>query len=123
MRFGSRNGFDLTDVEDPIDCVDQILDVAGDVLRDYGNECGQTRIERMARWIALNLGGPPYESKRAGGLEKIILGTGDHDLAVLRAGHFFGIEQDGVTIIVGRSALEARSLAVALMRCAEHAEE
>jgi hypothetical protein len=47
--------FDLSDVVGRVDGVREILDVAVDVLRDYGAVAGDSRIERLARWIVFNL--------------------------------------------------------------------
>lgn len=38
-----------------IDGVREVLDVAVDVLRDYAPDSGNSRIERLARFILLNL--------------------------------------------------------------------
>jgi hypothetical protein len=48
------NKFDLTDVESN-DTLSEILEVAGEVIGDYGP--GTTRIQRLATWLAENLGG------------------------------------------------------------------
>lgn len=120
MRLGGKNDFDVTDVDAPaIDSLDGVLDVAGDVLRDYGPDPGRTRIERMARFIALNLGGAPYSSTRVGTVERCRL---DHGVTIIRSGEKFALEQGGMTLVVGHAAFEARALAVALLRCAENAD-
>lgn len=61
MRLGGGNQFDLTDAEvtaanTPVDTVATVVELAIDVLADYGGE-DTTRIARMARWIVLNLAG------------------------------------------------------------------
>jgi hypothetical protein len=69
-RYGARNIFDVSDVpvDPPVDRLDGALDVAVDVLRDYGGDPGMTRVERLARYLALNLGGEPYGYQQVGAL-------------------------------------------------------
>lgn len=76
MRFGTGgNQFDLSDVDvaGDIDDLDTILDVAAEVLRDYGGESGNGRVVRMARYLVRNLGMTPHEypdlELATGGLE------------------------------------------------------
>lgn len=47
----------------PVDTLDDVLDIAAEVLRDYGGEPGDTRIERLARYVASNLGGEPHTGR------------------------------------------------------------
>lgn len=64
MRYGTGdNQFDLSDVEvaGDVDDLDSILDVAAEVLRDYGGESGNGRMVRMARYLVRNLGTTPHE--------------------------------------------------------------
>lgn len=42
------------------DSLDDVLDVAAEVLRENADDPGNTRIERLARWVVANLGGEPY---------------------------------------------------------------
>lgn len=51
--MSTDHDFDFSDVS--VDGVREILDVAVDVLRDYGNTPGDSRIERLARWVLFNL--------------------------------------------------------------------
>lgn len=63
MTISSR--FDLSDVPDhAIDSLDSILDIASQVLYEYGPEAGDTRIERMARYLVLMFGGAPYSAEK-----------------------------------------------------------
>jgi hypothetical protein len=127
MRHGSGTAsFDLSDTDPPLDTVDSILSVATSVLVDYASESGHSRIERMARWIVLNLGDVDTYSiiTRVGSITH-------HELersSVWRVG-----EQVGATTNVatreGRrdpQALrheDARAMAVALFRAVEEAED
>ncbi len=55
MRAGSDSGkFDLSDVG--ADSLDDVLSVAAEIQYEYGLCQGNTRIERLARYLALNLG-------------------------------------------------------------------
>lgn len=51
-----RLDFDLSDVA--LDKLDDVLDVAVEVIDENSPQPGATRIERMARWLAGNVGGP-----------------------------------------------------------------
>lgn len=123
MRYGGDNEFDTSDTETVVvDKIDTLLDdVVVSVLQDYGPDPGDTRVERMARWLALNLGGPPYDIEQSGNLERTRLDHGS--ITVLRVGEKFMIDQGGLTMIVAEAAHEARCLAVALLRAAENSED
>ena len=63
MRHGSGTAhFDLTDVPDPrereLDGVDAILALAAEVINEFGSDPGDTRIERLARFVVGRLGAP-----------------------------------------------------------------
>lgn len=120
MRHGGANNFDVSDVESPaIDTLDGVLDVAGDVLQDYASESLDTRIARMSRWLALNLGGPPYHAETLG-RDFQRYDTGEQSYDLVRVGSIFAIQKrDGSTCGLGFGAQSARALAVALLRVAE----
>lgn len=120
-RHGGTNTFDTSDVVHTVDKLDDVLDVAGEVLFEYGGYPGDTRIERLARYVVATLGGEPYGIQRLGTHARCKL---DHDgLEVLRADERFGIVQGGLTLIIGNTAREAVSLAVAILRTAELLEQ
>lgn len=122
MRHGTGTAqFDTTDVDDspPIDRIDDVLTIAASVLEDYGPDPGATRIERMARWLLLNVGSLPL-CERAGAISRFRV----EKLHVVRVG-------DKVGITVPASSWsnathvpheQARELAVALLRAVEQAE-
>lgn len=123
--------FDLTDIEDaggPVDHLDAVLDVAGEVLSEYGGDPGTTRIERMARWILCTTG-MPHTLEAAGALarltyalerteDELMWGTPpDAQVQVLRCG--------GMIAILGSAhmnAESARATASMLLRAAEITE-
>jgi hypothetical protein len=114
--------FDFSDVEDTLtdapllhDRLDAVLDIAVTVLADYAPDFGNTRLERMARYLMLNLGGEPTLEK-AGALARF---SGD-EVEVLRAGEHIAVHVDGLR--AGRTPEQARALAVMLLRAAELAE-
>jgi len=114
--------FDLSDIEPPIDTLDDVLDIAAGVLADYGGERGDSRIERLARWIAANVGGEPYSVKT---IEQHCDRVEPHEYAyaVVRVGSLFGVDtgQDEVaTIAVWPEG--ARAFAVGLLRLSERAD-
>lgn len=55
-------------MEQEVDTLDSILEVAVDVLRDYadGDDASHTRIVRLASYVTAHLGGPPYSVERVG---------------------------------------------------------
>jgi len=115
-RLGGDNDFDLSDGEGPvIDKLDDVLDVATGVIEDYGLD-GNTRIQRMARWLSYAVGGDPIALSTAGALASAWLSSGDR--YVTRAG-------DQIALINCAGPLEAdeaRELAVALLRIVELVE-
>lgn len=80
-----------------LDKLDDVLDIAAGVILDHGDLVGTTRIERLARYLALNLGCEPDTLKSA-----------EAALAVT-----IGEKLDATT---------ARTMAVALLRFAETVE-
>lgn len=93
MRFGiGDNQFDLSDVEvaGEVDDLDTILDIAGEVLRDYGPE-DNGRMVRMARYLVRNLAVIPS------GEEELELATGGLEVSIPDPAEF-GI---GDTVYVG----------------------
>lgn len=99
------------------DNVRDIVNVAVDVLRDYGTACGDTRIERMARWITLNLAVELHDV-RAGAMATIT--TDDTRVLALQVGDHVGFRCDDVTRSLRKET--ARQLAVALLICVERSE-
>lgn len=47
--------FDFSDCELTTDTVTSIQDLAAEVLQEYAPDHGNTRIERLARWVVFNL--------------------------------------------------------------------
>lgn len=124
MRLGAQNKFDLTDVDDiKLDSLDTVLDIAGEVLYENAPEPSNTRIERMARWLALNVGTPiPFQS--AGECHKFT--TGDvfsktRFVDVLVVGELIGLCVGGIDA-AKISRQEAREIATALLRAVEYAD-
>ncbi len=107
MRFGGPTSrFDLTDVE-PADDVQTILEVAVDVLKDYGND--ESRVTRMARWLVDNLVNEQVVEIHAGGCSRIqVPGFTE----VIRSGSKISIAGRLVT------AKDARAVAYALLTVA-----
>lgn len=111
----------------PIDSLDQVLDVAASVLEDYAPEAADgrhTRIDRMARWITLNMGSP-IVCEEAGGIVRHALscnpgGVPTELISVWRVGNTVGIECAGPVKKLSYQA--ARDLAAALIRAVEAAE-
>src|SRR3972149_4080421 len=65
MRFRQESlatQFDISDVSNidgsaaTVDSLDDVLGVAASVLEEYGLDSGNTRIEKMARWLWSNVG-------------------------------------------------------------------
>ena len=112
MRYGMLNtDFDLSDV---VDTIDDILDIAGEVIEEHAPDPGLTRIERLARWIAASV-------------DPAVTGQSVGQMAVFRTSRVHVIRSsDRVTLdLSGRtnySAEEAREIAAALLRAAELAD-
>jgi hypothetical protein len=112
VRHGeNHNRFDVREAGLPVDSLDQVLNVAGEVLAENGAAPGDTRIERMARFIAFNLGGRPYGALRSGRFDV------SEVLAVWQTGGLIGF--DGTATVEPDTA---RAAMVALLRAAELAE-
>ncbi len=95
--------FDLSDVFVE-DTLKSVLDVAREVMLDYGPDRGATRIERMAMWLVRALGEQVEENP---------LLTGDPlEVLVCIRDEFYGNCAPG----------EARALAQLLLRAADDAE-
>lgn len=125
MRLGGANEFDVTDSpEMPIDTLDGALDCAVTVLQDYGGCAGTTRVERLSRWMVARLGGEPHGvSASAGSIARFDV-VGSH--RVVRVGGLVGVEFAGADQTLphgGMLAAGARSMAVALLRAAELADQ
>lgn len=97
-----------------MDTVDQILDVAGTVLEDYGDEFGGSRIERMARWIIWSAGQQINVNTRAGAITLMR----HQNIEVMRV-----MQMIGVMANASISADQARVLSGMLLRAAEQADE
>jgi hypothetical protein len=113
--------FELTDLEPPVDTLDGVLDVAAEVLAEYGGERSDSRIERMARWIAANVGGEPYQmTETSGAMAKAVMPR----CAIWRVGEQFGFEAKDTEIILhmAETPAEARAVAVAILRAVDLAE-
>lgn len=100
-----------------VDSVRDIVNVAVDVLKDYGVTQGDTRIERMARWIALNFI-VELKDVRSGSVSRIT--TDDTRILAMQVGDHVGFRSDEVTRSLRKET--ARQLAVALLVCVERAE-
>jgi hypothetical protein len=114
MRYGHGSAaFDVTDAQ-PIDRLDEILNVAAGVLEDHGPDHGNTRIERMARWIALNVGEVPSLPRCA-------------ELARDHGATAWTTLDNGQVYITantrGMSPVDARYFAALILRAAARAEE
>ncbi len=113
--------FDFSDAP-PVDGVREILDVAVSVLQDYDPNHGNSRIERMARWLLLNL----REGLKEGhaGLVSQVTTT---DRCVQRVGTQLIVSQVGdsnrLTTQPVMTSGSARELATALYLCAERMED
>ncbi len=113
---------DVTDVaiaEPPIDTLDDVLAIAGEILTEYAGERG-TRIERLARWLVANVGGEPFHSFKQIGPRCERIQPSGTAYALLRAGGVFAIEcPGGEQFGFAIGAAGARAFAVALLRAAE----
>ena len=120
MSNGTR--FQGSDIEPPIDSLDEILDVTSEVLYEFGPVRSNTRIERMARFIAANLGGDPYQfvPVTCGQIERFHLENCD----IIRFGETLGIEPKGtgVILLLAKSPAQGREVATAILRACELAE-
>lgn len=118
---GSVHGkFDLSDVGvecPPIDKLDALLDAVAEVLDENAPDPGRTRVERMARWLALNVGGAPYApAYTSGAISKFQLADG---FEVWRVGEHVVVEHDDHGLNI---TSQARAIAVAILRAVELAE-
>ncbi len=82
-----------------IDALDDVLDLAAEVMTENAPDPGSTRLERLARYVVANLGGEPYTVDRA-------------TLAVYSD-----------LVSYPESVADKRKMAVALLRLAEEQEE
>lgn len=112
--------FDYSDADlPPIDHVDDILEVAGSVLEDYGPRPGGTRIERMARWITFNVGVLIPAVDRVGAISHYTLER--HH--VWRVGDVVGVAPaTDARNPFPLTTDEARTMSAALLRAANDAE-
>lgn len=102
-----------------IDSVSEVLAVATEVLQEYGDVPGDSRIERMARWVVLNLG-VEVDEAHLGSVSRVR--TTDGLQRVWRIGSLVGIDYIGSNQGDG-NADTARQLAKALLICVERSEQ
>ncbi len=121
MRLGSDSAqFDLSDADSPpVDRLDAVLAIAGEILEEYGSDPGATRVERLARWVTLNFGAPS-ESERAGCISHYACGA----YSAWRVGEYVGLSVKHADYRNPEpiSLEDARALATALVRAVEEAE-
>lgn len=99
------------------DTVDSILDVAGEVVLDHAPDPGNTRIERLARWVVSSVDAT-VTGTSVGGLG--IYRTSRERVA--RAGTRIGIDLGDGRALREYTVVQARELAAALLRAAHDAE-
>jgi hypothetical protein len=107
--------FDFSDVVALVDGLEEILDVAIDVLRDYGDAPGDSRIERLARWAVFNLSACARLRHRVVGNVSDSV-TEDGRFNVKQVGYLVGVDQRAML------SSQARQLAAALLICADRAD-
>lgn len=105
------------DVTTRVDLVQDILDLAVEVLRDHGAEPRGTPVERLARWVVFNLG-VQVDQQVLGGLSRTF--TDDGELAAVQAGEHVGLS--GRALARPMRSEQARQLATALFMSAERAD-
>ena len=126
----NQNHFDLSDTqgesrsggggdhrEQVVDSLNDILDVAASVLADYGTTAGNTRIERLARYLVGTLGGEPDMPTRRLGATDVQFNPSDA-AAVWTEGPLVGVLASG-----SLEPDQARAVVVALVRAIETAED
>lgn len=96
----------------PVDTVDAALEIAGEVLAEYGDDPGATRIERLARFVLLAAGG-----------------VGDAEWAVYSVLHDLHVTTNFAQVVIHSGVgvryvdvSTARTLAAALLHAADLAE-
>lgn len=98
-----------------VDTLNDVLNLAAEVLADYGEANGgapgATRIERLARFVALHLGGEPYGPITSGDASP------SDTIAIVPAGDSVGFQGEGFV-----DPDTARGIAVAFLRAAEAVE-
>jgi hypothetical protein len=117
VRYGTdkpTTKFDLSDV-DPIDRLDDVLDVAAEVLLEHGPDHGNTRIERLARWVAYNVGEVPSLSRCA----ELAREHGATVMTTLDQGRVYVTAQRARAM----TPVDARFFAAQILRAAARAEE
>lgn len=110
----------VLDAVEETDTLDDVLDVAGEVLREYGDEAltSQTRLCRLARYVVARLGGPPYAPQVVGGLGRATLRDGH---AIWRTGDrvMFGTEEHAQWPVGGISAQAVEEFLTGIVRIVE----
>lgn len=115
-----RFAFDLSDVHNSaivVDRLDAVLEIATEVVGECAPDPGQTRLERMARWLCYNLGGEPYcPAEKAGSITRFHCGN----YSVWVCGDKIGLGHGGDTDSVRPvERQETFAIAVALLRSLE----
>jgi hypothetical protein len=112
MYYGqNNNAFDTSDVDPSVPTLDDVLNIAAEVLAEYGGVPGNTRIERFARFVSLNLGGEPYGKNTSGDY------SSSDAIAIMPIGYSIFFRGDGSV-----DPDTAREIAVAFLRAAEAVE-
>ncbi len=103
------------------DTLRDVLDVAISVLGDYGDDHQNSRIERMANWIVMNLT-PPVSDYRSGSLS--LISTDDDSLTVAVLGDTISVraENGHSASVVDLDAERCRQFASALLIGVERSE-
>jgi hypothetical protein len=104
--------FDLSDVVCD-DTLDEILNVAAEVIDENAMDSGHTRIERLAQWVAKNVGGEPDATPSSTRRSVDVSGSFLQGIVIWR----------GTMSHFSMTPAEAREFAVALLRAAEAAEQ
>ena len=86
-----------------VDRLDDILDIAAEVVYETAPDPGTTRLERLARYVVMTLGGAPYT------VDEAIEVVGRNDQVAI-------MDNTGVAV---RDIPEDREVAVAYIRLAE----
>lgn len=97
---------------DCADTLDEILTVASEVIDENAMDSHLTRIERMAQWIARNVGGEPDATPSLVRRSVEVVAVPADDIVVWR----------GTMAHFAMTPAEAREFAVALLRAAEAVE-
>lgn len=113
--------FDFSDCH--IDGVREVLDVAVSVLTDYAPDMGDTRIERLARWVLFNL----KADVQLEGIGHVALCKCTDKVEVGQVGDRVAFSTyatlgGAAALLRTMSAEEARNVATGLLLCADRAD-